>query len=71
MFTQYSTVLKQVRVSDIRAGSVVIVKGNFGLGMSQIVSVDNVEDNIKNGKPGITYGRSWAYLDQVVQVLKY
>jgi hypothetical protein len=30
-----------------------------------------VEDNIKNGKPGITYGRSWAYLDQVVQVLKY
>jgi alpha-D-ribose 1-methylphosphonate 5-triphosphate synthase subunit PhnL len=71
MFTQYSTVLKQVRVSDIRAGSVVIVKGNFGLGMSQIVSVDYVEDNIKNGKPGITYGRSWAYLDQVVQVLKY
>ena len=71
MFTQYSTVLKQVRVSDIRAGSVVIVKGNFGLGMSQIVSVDYVEDNIKNGKPGITYDRSWAYLDQVVQVLKY
>jgi alpha-D-ribose 1-methylphosphonate 5-triphosphate synthase subunit PhnL len=71
MYTQYSTVLKQVRVSDIRAGSVVIVKGNFGLGMSQIVSVDYVEDNIKNGKPGITYGRSWAYLDQVVQVLKY
>jgi alpha-D-ribose 1-methylphosphonate 5-triphosphate synthase subunit PhnL len=71
MFTQYSTVLKQVRVSDIRTGSVVIVKGNFGLGMSQIVSVDYVEDNIKNGKPGITYGRSWAYLDQVVQVLKY
>ena len=71
MFTQYSTVLKQVRVNDIRTGSVVIVKGNFGLGMSQIVSVDYVEDNIKNGKPGITYGRSWAYLDQVVQVLKY
>ena len=71
MFTQYSTVLKQVRVSDIRAGSVVIVKGNFGLGMSQIVSVDYVEDNIKNSKPGITYGRNWAYLDQVVQVLKY
>jgi alpha-D-ribose 1-methylphosphonate 5-triphosphate synthase subunit PhnL len=71
MFTQYSTVLKTIRVSDIRAGSVVIVKGNFGLGMSQIVSVDYLEDNIKNGKPGITYGRSWAYLDQVVQVLKY
>jgi len=71
MYTQYSTVLKTVRVSDIRIGSIVIVRGNFGLGMSQIVSVDNVEDNIKNGKPGIAYGRSWAYLDQVVQVLKY
>jgi len=71
MFTQYSTVLKTIRVSDIRTGSVVVVRGDFGLGMSQIVSVDYLEDNIKNGKPGITYGRSWAYLDQVVQVLKY
>ena len=71
MYTQYSTVLKTFRVSDIRTGSIVIVRGNFGLGMSQIVSVENVEDNIKNGKPGITYGHSWAYLDQVVQVLKY
>jgi hypothetical protein len=71
MFTQYSTVLKTIRVSDIRTGSVVVVRGDFGLGMSQIVSVDYVEDNIKNGKPGITYGRSWAYLDQVAQVLKY
>ena len=71
MFTQYSTVLSPVRLSDIRAGSIVVVRGDFGLGMSQTVSVDYVEDNIKNGKPGITYGRSWAYLDQVVQVLKY
>jgi alpha-D-ribose 1-methylphosphonate 5-triphosphate synthase subunit PhnL len=71
MYTQYSTVLKTVRLSDIRAGSIVVVRGNFGSGMSQIVSVDYAEDNIKNGRPGITYGRSWAYLDQVVQVLKY
>ena len=71
MFTQYSTVLKTIRVSDIRTGSIVTVRGDFGLGMSQIVSVDYVEDNIKNGKPGIAYGRNWAYLDQVVQVLKY
>jgi alpha-D-ribose 1-methylphosphonate 5-triphosphate synthase subunit PhnL len=71
MFTQYSTVLNRVRISDIRTGSIVVVRGDFGLGMSQLVSVDYVEDNIKNGKPGITYDRSWAYLDQVVQVVKY
>jgi hypothetical protein len=71
MYTQYSTVLKTVRLSDIRTGSIVVVRGDFGLGMSHIASVDYVEDNIKNGKPGIAYGRSWAYLDQVVQVLKY
>jgi len=71
MYTQYSTVLSTVRLSDIRTGSIVVVRGDFGLGMSQIVSVDYMADNIKNGKPGITYGRSWAYLDQVVQVLKY
>jgi len=71
MYTQYSTVLSTIRLSDIRTGSIVVVRGDFGLGMSHIASVDYVEDNIKNGKPGIAYGRSWAYLDQVVQVLKY
>ena len=60
-----------ISTKDIRTGSIVIVKGNFGLGWSQLVSVDYVEENIKNGRPGIEYGRQWAYLDQVVEVVKY
>jgi hypothetical protein len=71
MFTQYSTVLNRVRISDIREGSVVVVRGNFGNGVPQQVVVDEVEDNIKNGRPGIGYEGSWAYLDQVVRVVKY
>jgi hypothetical protein len=71
MFTQYSTVLTRVRVSDIREGSVVVVRGDFGNGIARQVVVDEVEDNIKNGRPGIVYEDSWAYLDQVVRVVKY
>jgi hypothetical protein len=71
MFTEYTTVLNKVKLSDIREGSVVMVRGNFGQGFPQRVVVEAVEDNIKNGRPGIDYDGSWAYLDQVVKVVKY
>jgi hypothetical protein len=71
MFAQYSTVLKKIRISDIREGSRVIVRDNFGNGRAREVTVLAVEDDIKNGMPGIDYDDSWAYLSQVDRVVKY
>lgn len=71
MFAQYSTVLKKIRISDIREGSRVIVRDNFGNGRPREVTVLAVEDDIKNGMPGIDYDDSWAYLSQVDRVVKY
>ena len=60
-----------VQIEDIREGSVVMVRPNFGHGIPQRVVVEEVEDDIKNGRPGIGYGEHWAYLTQVVEVVKY
>jgi len=71
MFTQYSTVLKRVMLSDIREGSIVRVRDNFGTGSPKNVTVTGVDEDIKNGLPGIDYDDSWAYLTQVDRVVKY
>ena len=72
MFTQYSTVLKRPpMLSDIRVGSRVIVRDNFGTGTPREVTVLEVDADIKNGRPGIDYADSWAYLSQVDRVVKY
>ena len=71
MFTQYSTVLKRVMLSDIREGSIVRVRDNFGSGSPKTVTVTGVYEDIKNGRPGIDYDDSWAYLTQVDCVVKY
>jgi len=71
MFTQYSTVLKRVMLSDIREGSIVRVRDNFGNGSPKTVTVTGVDEDIKNGFPGIDYDNSWAYLTQVDRVIKY
>ena len=60
-----------VTLNDIREGSVVIVRGNFGNGKPQQVVVEAVEADIKNGRPGIDYKDSWAYLTQVDRVVTY
>ena len=60
-----------VRLKDIREGSRVIVRDNFGSGRPREVTVLCVEDDIKNGQPGIDYDESWAYLTQVDRVVKY
>jgi hypothetical protein len=60
-----------VKLDDIRKGSVVIVRGNFGSGRPQQVVVEAVEEDIKNGRPGIDYDGSWAYLSQVDSVVSY
>jgi hypothetical protein len=71
MFAQYSTVLKQVKLSDMRVGSRVIVRDNFGTGRPREVTVEGLDEDIKNGRPGIDYADSWAYLTQVDRVVKY
>jgi hypothetical protein len=60
-----------VDLKDIREGSVVIVRGNFGSGAPQRVVVTGLDEDIKNGRPGIDYGDSWAYLTQVDRVVTY
>jgi hypothetical protein len=60
-----------IKLKDIREGSVVIVRGNFGNGTPQRVVVEEVHADVKNGRPGIDYEGSWAYLTQVDRVVTY
>lgn len=60
-----------VKLTDLREGSIVIVRGNFGSGPEERVTVEYVDEDIKNGLPGIDYDGHWAYLSQVQRVVKY
>lgn len=60
-----------VKLEDIRDGSIVIVRGNFGTGPEERVRVEEVHSDVKNGRPGIDYEGSWAYLSQVQRVVQY
>jgi hypothetical protein len=60
-----------IKLKDIREGSVVIVRGNFGTGPEERVLVEEVHEDVKNGRPGIDYEGSWAYLTQVMRVVSY
>ena len=68
-----------IKLSDVKVGSIVWVRGNFGGGQSVQAIVEEVDDDIKNGIPGIGYvlknstdkNGSWAYLHQVDRVVKY
>jgi hypothetical protein len=60
-----------VNLKDIREGSVVIVRGAFGSGPEERVKVEEVHEDVKNGRPGIDYAGSWAYLSQVQRVVSY
>jgi hypothetical protein len=63
--------LGNVKLEDVREGSVVVVRGNFGSGPEETVTVEYVDSDIKNGMPGIDYDGHWAYLSQVQRVVKY
>jgi hypothetical protein len=60
-----------VNLKDVRVGSVVIVREAFGTGPERRVIVEAVESDIKNGRPGIDYADSWAYLTQIQRVVTY
>lgn len=64
------------KLEDIQVGDTVRVMSNFGRGPVHVGKVTAVEDDIKNGRPGIDYNLTdnglnhWAYLDQVFEVKK-
>jgi hypothetical protein len=60
-----------VLLSEVREGSVVMVRGGFGTEPPKKVVVNSVDPDIKNGRAGIDYDDRWAYLDQVISVIKY
>lgn len=65
-----------VKLSDIRIGSKVKVRGCFGSGKPELCEVVEIEEEIKNGEPGISYTAEdgemhWAYLNQVDKVVEY
>ena len=66
-----------VRLSELREGSTIRVRGAFGTGVAQTATVNCVEADIKNGLPGIDYTinatgeQHWAYLDQVDSVIAF
>ena len=66
-----------ITLNQIRPGSIVIVRTNFGSGIPVRAIVAEVEEDIKSGRPGIDYNisgqacGSWAYLTQVDSVVKY
>ena len=60
-----------ITLQDIREGSTVVVRPGFAQFPPITVTVKEVEADIKNGRPGITYGENWAYLYQVERVVAY
>jgi len=65
-----------ISLKQLREGSVVYVRGNFGQGPAQKATVTEVEEDVKNGYPGICYVTEdgddhWAYLNQVQAVYKF
>ena len=60
-----------VRLEDIREGSIVMVRPDFGMSPAIKVVVEEVEENVKNGLPGFCYKDHWAYLDQIQRVITY
>lgn len=62
-------------LNEVREGSVVMVRGDFGRGIAVVGQVEDVLEDIKNGQPGIDYtvkGVShWAYLDAIDSVVRY
>jgi hypothetical protein len=68
---------EMITLNDLREGSTIVVRGAFGTGVAQTATVNCIEEDIKNGLPGIDYTvkatgeQLWAYLTQVQKVVKY
>ena len=66
-----------VKLKDLREGSIVFVRPDFGMAPPRKARVLCAEADIKNGRPGIDYewldgsDSAWAYLHQVDRVAQY
>ena len=60
-----------ITLKDVRVGSIVLVCGDFGNAPPMSAIVEEVDEDIKNGRPGICYADSWAYLTQIKKVVKF
>lgn len=65
-----------VDFDSLRAGDTVLVAMDFGGGPTVKAVITSIDDDIKNGRPGIDYYRvsnpddsRWAYADQIVKKL--
>ena len=72
----FATLNQGVTLDDVREGSRVVIRSGFGTEPAETVTLDSVEADIKNGRAGCDYvdrkGESrWAYLSQIVRVVKY
>ncbi len=59
-------------IDQLKVGDKVLVSSNFGSGPVIEGTVDLIEQDIKNGFPGIDYvtkdgNLKWAYIDQIVK----
>lgn len=62
--------------NNLKEGSLVVVRGDFGTGGLATVTIKDLENDGKNGRAIIDYinedgDRYWAYLDQIKSVVKY
>jgi hypothetical protein len=66
-----------VKLSDMREGSIVLVRGGFGNDPAVEATITAVCRDVKNGRAGVDYivnatqEKHWAYLDQVKRVITY
>ena len=65
-----------ISADDIRVGSRVVIRSGFGQEKPETVILAGIEPYGKNGYDTVDYVDSkgqgrWAYLDQVVEILKY
>jgi hypothetical protein len=63
-------------IKDLRAGSIVILRPDFGSGNPVQVMITGVEEQGKNGKDVVDYvypdgARRWAYTHQIDKVIEY
>lgn len=66
--------MRTVDFDSLRVGDTVLVATDFGGGPKKKAVITAVEEDIKNGRPGIDYyeadnpsNQKWAYADQIIK----
>ena len=62
---------------DLRKGSIIEVRGDFGQGPQVLAQVDFVDRDVRTGAPVVDYTNvnnretHWAFFDQIDSVLRF